>query len=297
MDELVLVAGATGRLGREVVRELTRRECRVRAMGRSMESLARLVPEADEIVVADAFDQASLLAALVDVERVFSCMGASVIPLPRYGARTFSQVDTPTNVNLIDSAVRHGVRKFLYVSVFGADKLPHRDFVVGHERVVEHLRGSGLPYAVVRPTGFFQSMEEIVLVAGSGLLPQHKGGTARTNPIHETDLARFCVEALLDPDPALERDVGGPDALMRCEIAALAERSLLGRRRLRHVPVWVMRAAGLAAMPLYPRVGELMAFIADILMDDFVAPAYGDHHIEDYFAERARERDGELLRT
>src|SRR5262245_4956412 len=98
---MVLVAGATGALGAEVVRELKARGRRVRALARSRTKLERLRGLADELVVADALEPRSLDGAVEGVDGVFSCLGASVIPLPRYGRRSFSAIDTPANRNLI----------------------------------------------------------------------------------------------------------------------------------------------------------------------------------------------------
>jgi hypothetical protein len=81
--------------------------------------------------------------------------------------------------------------------------------------------------------------------------------------------------------------VGCPDVLSRHEIAALAAKAAGKEARIFKVPVGVLRGAGLAFRPFYPRVGHLMTFIADILVEDFVAPCYGTRHIEDYFKERA----------
>jgi uncharacterized protein YbjT (DUF2867 family) len=255
-------------------------------MGRSARRLEALRGAADELCTADALDGANLRAAFDGVDRVFSCVGASVIPMPRYGGRTFTQVDYPANRNLVRAAVDAGVRKFVYVSVFGAHKLPKSDFIRGHELVVEELRRSGLDYSVLRPTGFFSAMDEILLVASRGLLPEFNGGTARTNPIHEADLAQACVEAF-DAPAGYEADIGGPDALMRREIGQLAWAALGKEARAVRVPVAALKLGGLAFRPFYPRVGHLMSFIADILVEDFVAPAYGTRRIADYFAERA----------
>lgn len=285
---LVLVAGASGRLGVEVVREFKARGARVRALGRSAARLEAVRGLADELCVADALDPRSLPPALEGVDRVFSCLGASVIPMPQYGARTFSRVDTPANRNLIQAAMEAGARKFVYVSVFGHDRLPRNDFIRGHERVVEALRASGLEYAVLRPTGFFSAMDEILLVASRGLLPEFNAGTPRTNPIHEADLALACVDAF-DRPSGYEADIGGPDALTRREIAALAWRAIGREARAVRVPVTVLRTAGLLFYPFNPRVGSLMTFISHILVEDFVAPLYGTRHISDYFAERAAE--------
>lgn len=285
---LVLVAGAGGKLGKEVVRELKRRDQRVRALVRSEKKAAPLRDLADEVCLADALRPETLPAAMNGVDRVFSCVGASVIPMPQYGRATFTQIDYPANRNLIEASKAAGVKKWVYVSVFGHRKVPHRDFIRGHELVVEELRRSGLDYSVLRPTGFFSAMEEILQVASRGLLPEVNGGAARTNPIHEIDLARACVEAF-DAPSGTERDIGGPDPLPRSEIARLALEAVGREGKHLRVPVGVLRAAGVAFRPFNPRVGHLFTFIADILVEDFVAPCYGTHHIEDYFRERAAE--------
>jgi len=285
-DGVVLVAGATGRLGTEVVRQLKAQGRRVRALARSRVRLEPLRGIADELCAADAMDPRAVQAAFEGVDRVFSCVGASVIPCPRYGRRTFTQVDYPANKNLIDASLRVGARKFVYVSVYGAHKLPKADFIRGHEMVVDELRRCGLDYSVLRPTGFFSAMDEILLVASRGLLPEFAGGTARTNPIHEADLADLCVRAFDEPS-GWEADVGGPDPLTRKEIAAYAWEAVGSRARAVRVPVSVLKLAGRTMRPFYPRVGHLMDFIADILVDDFVAPCYGTRHIRDYFREKA----------
>jgi uncharacterized protein YbjT (DUF2867 family) len=243
---------------------------------------------ADELFVADALRPETLPEALKGVDRVFSCMGASVIPMPQYGRRTFTQIDYPANRNLVRAAARAGVDKFVYVSVFGAERLPQMDFVRGHELVVEELRQSGLSYSVLRPTGFFSAMEEILQVASMGLLPEFQGGTPRTNPIHEADLAEACVDAF-DQPAGYEADIGGPEALTRREIAELALRAIGREARHVRVPVNVLRFGGRMYRLVCPRVGHLMTFIAEILVDDFVAPLYGTRRIGDYFNQRAGE--------
>jgi uncharacterized protein YbjT (DUF2867 family) len=134
-------------------------------------------------------------------------------------------------------------------------------------------------------------MDEILLVASRGLLPEFRGGLARTNPIHEADLAAACVDAF-DRPSGWEADVGGPDALTRKEIAALAWQAVGRKARAIRVPVTVLWGAGQLIYPLNPRVGSLMTFISHILVEDFVAPPCGTRHISDYFAERAEELRG-----
>src|SRR5438105_1112783 len=101
MDRRILVAGATGRLGREVVRELHERGFVVRALARDAEKLRDMCPDADEVVVADACECGDLRTACAGVHTVVSCMGASVMPRLREGRQAFSSIDVAANLRLI----------------------------------------------------------------------------------------------------------------------------------------------------------------------------------------------------
>lgn len=285
MAERVLVAGATGALGRQVVLAMKQQGHFVRALGRDPNRLDSACSSADERVVANALRPETLRGVSNGMTMVFSTIGASVIPMPQYGYATFSKVDTPANINLIREAERSGVSRFGYVSTFATPNLQHLDFVKGHEQVVEALRTSSLDYRVIRPTGLFSAMEEILLVASRGLLPEFQGGLARTNPIHDADLAEFCINALLGD--TRELDVGGPEPLTRRQIAEAAYSAIGKTLKTRRVPVSVLRGAGLLMRPLCPRVGHLFTFISEILVQDVVAPCYGTRTIGAFFREHA----------
>ncbi len=265
---IILVAGATGALGREAVRHCKERGYRVRALGRDASRLRQTV-DADEIVHADALVQDSLRGVCDDVDAIISCLGASVIPELRHGRKPFTKIDYPANLNLIREAENASVRRFVYVSVFGAERLGRFDFVKAHEMVVDTLRRSRLEVSILRATGFHSSMQTILQIGGRIAVPEHNGGIPRTNPIHEADLAKLCVDAIEEPPGA--RDVGGPEALTRRQIAEI----VLEGRRFRRVPVKLLKAASLALRPINPRVSDLYAFIAEILQEDVLAPACG----------------------
>ncbi len=254
-------------------------------MGRDASRLQTLEGHADELVVADALDPTTLPTIFQSVDSVISCLGASVIPLHKYGRQTFTQVDYPANANLIRASNAANINKFVYVSVFGADRLSQFDFVRAHEMVSAELRGSGLNYVIIRPTGFFSSMEEIILGAGHGLIPEVGDGSARINPISEADLATYCVKMLEDERTNIEVDVGGPEILTRRQIAELAQSAIGDKRRLRRVPVTLLKVGSLFYRPFNPRVSDLMTFIAEILGHDLVAPAFGDRTLTEYFRE------------
>jgi uncharacterized protein YbjT (DUF2867 family) len=289
MSTTILVAGASGALGREVVRLLRARGRHVRAMTRDAARARRALGPDVDTVVADARDPRAARAAVDGVEAVFSSLGASPLPDPRLGWRGFRAVDWPLNRNLVDAALDAGVKKVTYVSAFHTPDMRHLAYIDGHERVVDHLRahaGDRLMWSVVRPTGFFSAIGSFLDMARRGPVPSFGVPDARTNPIHDHDLAEVCVEAL-DGD-AREIPVGGPEVITRRRMAELAFEALGRPVRIRHVSSWILRYAAFVLRALYPRLSDCISFFHDVSSRDLIAPARGTRTLQPYFQERAK---------
>src|SRR5688500_6281007 len=140
----VLVAGATGHLGRELLAELRRRGHATRALTRD----AARAPDADEVAVADAARD-PLDAAVAGVDAVFSALGGSS-RVDRGPRRPFRELDTVPNLNLLRAAERAGVERFGYVTLLEADRLRGNAYVDAHEAVVEALAASPVAATIVR---------------------------------------------------------------------------------------------------------------------------------------------------
>lgn len=151
--DTILVAGATGASGREIVKVLLDKGYTVRAMSRSAERAARL-GDAVEPVEADVTDPSSLTGVMKDVDAVISAIGGRH-PI---GANGFKAVDYQGNVNLIDAAKAAGVKRFLVITAGSAGRdgflysLPFGPYV-WKAKAEEHLRASGLDYTVIGPGG------------------------------------------------------------------------------------------------------------------------------------------------
>jgi uncharacterized protein YbjT (DUF2867 family) len=278
MGEKVLLAGATGRLGRHVRGELESRGYNVRALARDPCNLAG---ERVEVFGADARRAETLRGACRGVGSVVSAMGASLAL--RYTApdATYRDVDLGANLNLLAEARRAGARKFVYVSLCGAERLRGLGYVDAHEEFVEALAASGIDYAVVRPTGFFYVFEEVFKMAARGRAFVVGSGDARTNPIHEADVARACVEAL--EGGARELTAGGPEVYTRREIALLAFEALGKRPKLTSLPPGLMRALIKPLAFFDRRLYDLLEFGAAVSVTDVVAPPYGSRSLKEHF--------------
>ena len=287
--EKVLVAGASGYLGRYVVREFAERGYSVRALVRNPEKLEKEGPNlelpvadvVDEVVTGDATDPDTLKGACEGVDIVFSCMG---LTKPQRDV-TNEQVDHLGNRALLEDALSNGVKKFIYVSVFNAEKMMDVDVVQAHERFVQDLQASGMSSTVIRPTGFFSDMGMFFSMARSGHMFLLGDGTNHVNPIHGADLAKVCVDAVKGSER--EICVGGPDIYTFNETVSMAFEILGKKPWITHVPMWIGDAAlfvtGLVNKPL----AGVMSFAIAVSNLDNVAPARGSRHLKDFYRELA----------
>src|SRR5262245_59278438 len=168
----LLIAGATGALGRAIATGALARGRTVRVLVRDRARLAPALRERVDVVVGDARDPAAVGAAVAGVERVVSSVGASVMPGLGRGWRGYGAVDWPINRAVIDAAAAAGVRRFAYVSVPHPPAMARVPYIAAHERVVDHLRGGTLDWAVIRPTGFFSAVNVYLEMARDGAIPE-----------------------------------------------------------------------------------------------------------------------------
>lgn len=276
----ILVAGATGYLGQHIIKQLQASEASFLALARNKQKLRYCGVAEEQIRELQVTNPEKLEGVCTDVDIVISCLGIT----RQKDGLSYMDVDYQANLNLLEEAKRAGVRKFIYVSAFNAQKHSGVRLLRAKERfATKLLESKELIPCVIRPNGFFSDMTEIYNMAKSGRVYAFGDGSTRLNPIHGEDLAKFCLDAI-------ERDetefaVGGPDVLSVNEIAHLAFSSLGKPGRLTHVPDSI-RSLSLSIAKLLPeRHGGPAEFFLTMLSGDAIAPTYGSQHLQDYFDE------------
>ena len=273
----VLVAGATGYLGGFVAQELKARGYFVRALVRSPKKLDHLWDSTDEIVRAEVTRPDTLEHICDGIDVVFSSIGIT----GQKDGLTFRDVDYQGNKNLLEVALQAGVRKFVYVSAFNGPNLRHLDIGAAHEDFVDELKESGIEYAVLRPTGYFSDMGEILEMARRGRVWLIGSGENRVNPIHGADLAVACSDAMESDET--EIDVGGPQTMTWNEAAALAFEVLGRPAKVTHIPEWLMLSVVRLVRLFNRHQGELLAFFTTMATTDVVAPSTGTYTLGVHF--------------
>src|SRR5262245_37780717 len=140
---MVIVTGAAGRTGGEVVRLLSSRGIRVRAMVRNPGRVEGLKGPGVEVVVGDLTKPSTLDPAFRGADKLF------LVSSPDPDVETL-------HGNAIEAAKRTGIRHVVRISAIGASQSTPALLLKVHGEVDEKLSRSGLSYTILRPHFFFQ---------------------------------------------------------------------------------------------------------------------------------------------
>lgn len=212
MHETILVTGAMGTVGREVVKQLSiLDDIRVRAGVHSTikgENLKRL-PDV-EIVEIHNTDPASLHPAFTHVDRAFL-----ITPF------TNDQIEMAKN--LIDEAKSRGVKHIVKLSALGAEAEP--GIVLGrmHREIEKYIEQSGIAFTFLRPSSFMQNFENYnaATIKREGKFYQATG-EGKISYIDVRDVAAVAVEVLTHRShDGKAYELTGPEAISNYEAAAI----------------------------------------------------------------------------
>ena len=257
---MLLVAGSTGFLGREICRRLA-------ADGRAVRGLVRATSDPEvvsllrewqvEPVQGDLADRAALDAACRGAEAVISTASAT---RSRQPGEDIESTDLRGQQNLVAAARDAGVSRFVYVSFSGGigadDPLTH-----AKRSVEQHLRESGMAYTILRPSYFmeawlspalgFDYVDGRVTVYGSG-----ENGISWISLADVAAFALLCLDSPAARNATLE--LGGPEALSTRDVIRIFEEEGGRPFEIREVPEEALRAEAASADPMQQVFAALM---------------------------------------
>ncbi|MFJ9894604.1 NAD(P)H-binding protein [Streptomyces sp. NPDC091280] len=211
---MILVTGATGTIGSEVVRQLVARGEKVRALTRDPDK-AR-IPSAAESVRGCPADRASVDAALTGAEVAFL-------------VGVFGPDDAEQDRGLVEAARAAGVRRIVKLSGIGTGEPAVGPVGTWHVAGEQAVRDSGLEWTVLRPSAFASNTLGWAAPVRSGTPLPNTSGTGGQGVVDPRDVAEVAVAALLDPGHSGRTyTLTGPEVLsVPDQAAVLAE--VLGR--------------------------------------------------------------------
>lgn len=211
---MILVTGATGTIGSEVVRQLAARGEKVRAMTRDP-AKARM-PAGVEVVRGDFLDADSVAAALTGATAVFL-------------VAVLGPADGGRDVRQIEAARTAGVRRIVKLSSIGTGDPDYGPFGTWHLPGEQALRDGELEWTILRPSSFASNTLGWAEAISSGRPVPNMTGDGRQGVVDPRDVSEAAVAALTDSGHSGRTyTLTGPEAITVSDQAA-AVAAVVGR--------------------------------------------------------------------
>jgi uncharacterized protein YbjT (DUF2867 family) len=223
---MICVTGASGTVGREVVKQLQALNAPFRAAVSSAASAhalrARGVDTGGDVVICDYRQPETVRAALHGCDTLF-LLGPNVID------------QTPLETGVVDAAKASGIRHIVKLSVMGA---PDEAYSLAHvHRPVEKaIESSGLGWTCLRPNSYMQNVVTFMKpTIQSDSVFYSASGDARISHVDARDIAAVAAHALTAPDQHHGRAylLTGPEAITYDDLASAVSSVL--ERQIAHV--------------------------------------------------------------
>ncbi|MBU9674221.1 SDR family oxidoreductase [Planococcus sp. CP5-4] len=191
----IIVFGATGGVGRSVVKQALEQGYEVTAFVRTPDKL-KVTGDKLTVVQGDAFHVEQVAAAIAGHDAVVSCLGSNQGMKKSKDLRTMAK-------NIVAGMQQHGVKRIVYTASAGInDELPGiggkvmmgvlKQVLIDHRAAVDAIQEAGLTYTIVRPMGLTND-------SLSGQYRESEQGVpGKSKTIPRADVAHFILKALGD---------------------------------------------------------------------------------------------------
>ena len=258
---MILIAGSTGNLGSEIVRQLCEQGKSVRALVRKTsdpQKVTGLKNLGAEIIEGELTNKPSLVSACRGVDTVITTVTTTSSQTP---GDSIPKVDQLGQLQLVEAAAEAGVSHFIYTS-YSRNISTSCPLTTAKRTVEQRLMSSGMAYTILRPSYFMEAWLSPFIGFD---YPNHQAriyGTGE-NPISWisfVDVARSAVMAVDSPAARNKTfEMGGPEAISPNQVIKIFEKAASKPFQVEYVPVEALQAQKPAAQdPLQQSFAALM---------------------------------------
>jgi uncharacterized protein YbjT (DUF2867 family) len=249
----VFLTGATGFVGRNMLKRLLAEGHSVRALVREPEKASALKEERVELTAGDVAEGAGLDQGMQGCDAAIHLVGIIV----EKGKNTFERVHHLGTRNVVEAAKRMGLKRLVHMSALGARADGAAEYQTTKWKGEEEVRRSGIPYCILRPSlifgegdGFVTQMMDTMRSAPL-FRPVPGDGKPKFRPIFIDDVTACFVRALtVEAATNQTVELGGADELTLNEVLVEIARCAGVRKPAVHIPMPLMLAGAAVAQSL-----------------------------------------------
>ncbi len=287
---MYLVTGATGSLGRRIVRQLRENEQVVRAFVRLSSRFGELEDRGANIFIGDLKQERDIVKACGDVKYIISSHGSG---------SDAQALDYRANIDLIDQAIANNVEHFVFISVLGVDRGYDDSATFKAKREVEkYLIASGLNYTILRPSGFANNLIPLAeRFRDTGIYFSIGEQKNRSSIVSTDDLAKIAI-ASCQIDTAKNQifAVGGPDILKREDIPRIFSRLFNREPIVINPPLQLFDGLRAGVGLINPQLNKSLGTLRTLLAHEFFCTQDEISRLESTFAIKMESLESFLRR-
>eukprot|EP00586_Coscinodiscus_wailesii_P012819 CAMPEP_0172494842 /NCGR_PEP_ID=MMETSP1066-20121228/57478_1 /TAXON_ID=671091 /ORGANISM="Coscinodiscus wailesii, Strain CCMP2513" /LENGTH=395 /DNA_ID=CAMNT_0013266135 /DNA_START=245 /DNA_END=1432 /DNA_ORIENTATION=- len=285
-SKTVVIAGATGYIGKSVVRESVKRGYNTIALVRSLEKITsdegRKLYENElagaTIVQCDVENPDEVTRVVAEasggggVDTIVSCLASrSGIKKEAYA------IDYRATLNCLEAGREVGARHFVLLSAFCVRR-PLLQLQRAKLKFEAALAAqSDLTYSIVRPTAFMKSISGQLegIQQGAPYVLFGDGAVTRCNPISEEELAEYMIDCMTDETRKNKiMNIGGPDVpLTNQMLGEMMYRAVGAEPKFVYAPTWI-----------FDVIINTLQFLADLTKSEALDDAAEVGRIGKYYA-------------
>ncbi len=243
----ILVTGAAGYVGNNLVRRLVQGGHTVRALVRHRAKVeARLADLTDRLEIAegDVTEPATLAPAFEGVDAVIHLVAVAI----EKGAATYERINTQGTIHVVNAATAAGVPRFVNMSQNGARADSPYRFLASKGKAQDYVAASGLrwtgllPSVIWGPQDEFANVQARLIKLTPLVFPLVGDGQAKFQPVWVGDVVEAAARCVDDETTVGQKLwLAGPEVLTYEEIVRRVLAALGARRRMVRVPVAALR--------------------------------------------------------
>jgi len=241
---LIIITGATGFVGEEVVKQARAAGHPVRVIVRDPRRASWLAERYGvELFHGNVLYAPSIEGAMQDAKCVIHLVGI----IREWKENTFERVHVQATKHVIDEAKKAGVKRFVHMSALGTRENARSRYQQTKWAGEDCVRKSGLAWTIFRPSFIYGPKDKAIntlakLVQRLPFVPVLGGGNTKIQPISVANVARAFVGAIRN-DESISRvyDLCGPEAFTWNELYDKLQMILGTRKPKWHLPLPIAR--------------------------------------------------------
>ena len=204
---MILITGATGKVGKEVIKQLTQNKQPTRAFVRNRTQAREIALPGVEFVEGDFAKPKTFARALEGVETLF-------LSTPSSAEAEEWQCD------FVDAALKSKVKRIVKLSQLGANEKAPGRFQRHHGAVEQYITKSKIPYTFLRPNLFMQGLLNFRPTIASQGVFFAPVSQARISVVDVRDVGEVAAKTLSEPNhEGRAYELTGPESLTHAEMA------------------------------------------------------------------------------